>query len=545
MNLLFRIVYAAHANGTHHKLALDALRFLEHPEAEAWRRLFLSEAETYLEGSKAPDKEFKDFKNHVLHVGDTYWGGAPEKVESWYALLVRALRSGTWAEVVWSAGIMSHYYTDPIHPFHTAQSPAENEIHRAVEWSISKSYDALWVVAQQLPPPEIAIGPEPTAIKDHVIAGAERSNAHYEALIAHFDFSRGVVEPTEGLDPVARAIVADLLRYAATGTARLIDRAIAEAGAEPPEVPITARTFIAGLQIPQKWVVRKLADAADRSQVEAMFDELTATGRVEATLPEDDRQVRDLYEAEVAAPRREHAAAERARRRRENPLPQGRIPKLKAAAGKHATAAEPLARLRKRLKAVEAPLATASATTQLAPPVVPPHAPETAREAAPPMPLEAALEAARTAARQAAPRTNLKPSDDIERAPSIGRKTAARLAPLGIRTVADLLAADPVAVTDGLAHSRINASIVTGWQAQARLVMEIPGLRGDHAQLLVGAGLASTTTIAGTDPAKAMAAILRFAASDAGRRILGEDAPPDLERVHAWVGRARVVAQAA
>ena len=119
-----------------------------------------------MEGSKAPDKEFKDFKNHVLHVGDDFWGGAPEKVESWYKMLVRALEDGTWSEAVWAAGIMSHYYTDPIHPFHTAQSPAENEIHRAVEWSISKSYDDLWRTAARLEAPAIKIGTEPAAIKD-------------------------------------------------------------------------------------------------------------------------------------------------------------------------------------------------------------------------------------------------------------------------------------------------------------------------------------------------------------------------------------------
>ncbi len=28
------------------------------------------------------------FKNHVLHVRDNFWGGAPEKVESWYRVLV-------------------------------------------------------------------------------------------------------------------------------------------------------------------------------------------------------------------------------------------------------------------------------------------------------------------------------------------------------------------------------------------------------------------------------------------------------------------------
>ena len=527
MNLLFRIVYAAHATGTHHKLALDALRYLDNPQAKAWRRLFLSEAEVYLEASKIPDKEFKDFKNHVLHVGDNFWGGAPEKVESWYRMLVRALEDGAWGEAVWAAGIMSHYYTDPIHPFHTAQSTAENEIHRAVEWSISKSYDSLWQTAARLEPPPITIGTEQTAIKDHVIAGAELSNSHYETLISHYDFGRGVVEPTEGLDAVARAVVSDLLRYAAVGTARLIDRALAEAAAEPPEVNLTAQTVVAGLKIPAKWVTRRLTDAADRRQVEAMFDELTETGRIEETLPEDDRQVRDLYTAEVLARKRETLAEKRAHRRRENPLPQGQIPKLKSAAGKNGTAAEPLASLRRRLKAVEAPLATKPEDTSAADAPAP----------APPLPTITVPETG--------PRTYLALEDNVERAPSIGPKTAERLYKLGIRTVTDLFAADPADVARRLDLSRIDAAAVTAWQQQARLVVEIPGLRGGQAQLLVGGGLRTVEEIAGTEPTDAMAAVLRFANTDDGRRVLRDAPPPDLEKVHTWIHQARAVKTAA
>ncbi|MEL7049358.1 MAG: DUF4332 domain-containing protein, partial [Pseudomonadota bacterium] len=58
MSLLFKVIYAVHANGTHHKLALDALNDLEVPNAEDWRRVFLKHADLFLEGSKAPDKEF-------------------------------------------------------------------------------------------------------------------------------------------------------------------------------------------------------------------------------------------------------------------------------------------------------------------------------------------------------------------------------------------------------------------------------------------------------------------------------------------------------
>lgn len=47
MNLLFRVLFAAHCRSTHHKLALDALRHLECPRAERWRSLFLKHYAVY------------------------------------------------------------------------------------------------------------------------------------------------------------------------------------------------------------------------------------------------------------------------------------------------------------------------------------------------------------------------------------------------------------------------------------------------------------------------------------------------------------------
>lgn len=304
MSLLFRILRATHARGTHHKLALDALHRLQLPEAEAWERLFLKHADLYMAGAKAPDDDFKDFQNHVLHPRDTYWGGAPEKVASWYGHMVAALKAENWTEAVWCAGVMSHYATDPVHPFHTAQSEAENNIHRAAEWSINRSYDGLWSEAITAHADlDVAIPVGPHWIKDMVCAAADRSNADYEKLIAHYDINRGVVDPPEGLDSIAQALVGELLVYAATLQARLLERAIAEAGVAPPGVTLTLDTILATLAIPVKALLKKLADAGDRRIVEAMYDELKATGRVEANLPEDDRRVRDLHAAEILAPR--------------------------------------------------------------------------------------------------------------------------------------------------------------------------------------------------------------------------------------------------
>lgn len=572
MTLLFRIIYAAHASGTHHKLALDALRTLECEGAENWRRLFLANAQTYLEGAKAPDKEFKDFKNHVLHVRDNYWGGAPEKAESWYKLLVRALKDGNWTEVAWTAGILSHYYTDPIHPFHTAQSEAENNIHRAVEWSISKSYDALRARGLAGPQLEIAVGSDEHWLKDLVIAGAETSNRHYETLIARYDFARGVVDPPEGLDDVCRSAIGGLLVYASTGFGKILDRAIAEAGVTPPEVPLTVATVVAALKMPLKWVIKKLEDAADRRQVEAIYDELMATGSVDASLPEDDRQIRDLYDREVKPLRETVQTRDRVRRRESAPRPQGMLPAV--ARRTQPPAVAPVATaptvVPEAITPIEATQSDATASAVTSVPVIARQRPEVVETdvAAPsgnalapvdvvstavpaaldpdrePHPFDAHVvklvaSAPVTEPTTRAPRFFLAAGDDIEAAPSIGPRTGQRLRDIGITTVAELLAAEAEAIAELLDTRHITAAAVEDWQCQSRLVMEIPELRGTHAQLLVGAGLRTADDVADADPASVQAAVLRFATTRDGQRILREGAPPDLEKITAWLENAR------
>src|SRR5262245_62108729 len=254
MNLLYRIVYAAHANGTHHKLALDALARVQGTDAERWQNLFLQHAKTYLDGSKAPDNEFKDFKNHVLHVRDEYWGGAPEKAEEWYGVLLEKLRANAWSEAVYAAGVLSHYFTDPIHPFHTGQTEAENSIHRAVEWSISRSYGKLRALGEaRHAGMKIAVPSADGWLKRFVCVNAEFANRYYEKLIAGYDIHIGAVRPEEGLDNIGEGVVAELLIYAAKAFGAVLDRAITQSGATAPDVGLTAETFLATLNMPSKW----------------------------------------------------------------------------------------------------------------------------------------------------------------------------------------------------------------------------------------------------------------------------------------------------
>jgi hypothetical protein len=523
MTLLFRVLYAAHAKGTHHKLALDALNQLQSPDAELWRRLFLKHASVYLQGSKAPDDEFKDFKNHVLHVRDDFWGGAPVKARAWYTHLVDALERQDWQTAAHCAGVLSHYVTDPIQPFHTAQSEAENNIHRAAEWSISKSYDDLKsLAARELPKPAIAITEAGNWLELLICATATEANRHYEKLIAHYDIHRGVVDPPSGLDMVSRRIVAGLIGLAAATFGAVLQRAIAEARVAPPQVSLSVESVLATLQVPARWVVNKLADRHERRLVQRMYDELKATGTVEDNLPEDDRMVRDLHAAEVVAQRpRPDAAArfaftpsgramntvERARRGRV--LASARqvtsVPVIAPAVADQST---PVAERRSPVSSV---------------PQVPARAVEPSAEGVP----------------DDADRIHLHIEQDVVDAPSIGPRTAARLNAVGIDTVDDLLKAHPIALAARLDDRHLTEATVTEWQDQARLVCTVPGLRGTGAQLLTGAGYRSLDAIADADADKLCADVLSFASGNDGQRVLRNGDPPDIAKIKAWVESAR------
>ncbi|MEL6289349.1 MAG: DUF4332 domain-containing protein [Pseudomonadota bacterium] len=556
--LLFRLLRATHARGTHHKLALDALLHLRGPGRDAWRRLFLSHAELYLEGAKAPDREFKDFTNHVLHVRDGYWGGAAEKAMRWYDHVVDALVAGDFPRAVYAAGVLSHYYTDPIMPFHTAQSDAENTIHRAVEWSVSKSYDALMAqMRRDFPMPDVPIEDRVDWLADLVCDGAELSNTFYERLIANYDFDRGVVDPPAGLNGRSSRFMAQLIAYAQVGQARILDRAFADAGVAPPEVSLTAKTVVAGLQIPIKWVLRRMDDAADRQAVEAIYDELQSTGGVERTLPEDERVVRDGFRrqvGEVSATARpefrpphrdgvfDYASALNARVPKVNEDADADASDVVAAETHHPASARASVTEAKADMAKAADAAKPSAQTTSTPledddPVAQLRARAKEMSAAD----EAGIsDKAAAADRPAGPFTyRLAIDDDVEDGPSVGPKTALRLNKIGIVTVRDLLEADPSETADALDVGYITPALVADWQTQAQLQCEVPELTGTASQLAVGAGVRTCRALAEMDADDLHALVRAFAETSEGTRLLRDRPAPARKKIARWIANAR------
>lgn len=295
MNLLELVIIAHRCRSTHHYIAFDALQLLKGDDASDWKNLLLKHHTDLLKGAKAPDSEFKDFQNHVLHVGDGEWGGARDAAMEWYGKAVAALREKKWSNAAYALGVLTHYYADPIQPFHTGQTEEEGAIHRAVEWSIAKSRDTIKALIDLRGYPQVYAGTETGFVADMVLAGAQYSNPHYQTFIDHYDLHKGAANPPEGLDQTLLDILADLVAYATAGVAVLFERAFAEAAVKPKKVDLDLPGYFAALDIPIRKITRRMADAKDRKKVQAMYEEFVETGKVIKTLPADDKKIRALH----------------------------------------------------------------------------------------------------------------------------------------------------------------------------------------------------------------------------------------------------------
>ena len=498
--LLRKVVLAHKCRSTHHYIAMEALSLMTGEHADGWRDLLLALHDDIMRGAKAPDETFKDFKNHVLHISEGEWGGARDAANTWYARAVMALREKKWAEGAYALGVMSHYFADPVQPFHTAQTEAEGTIHRALEWSIAKSRAEIARRIDDMGYPEISAGTGPGFVSDLVRKGAELSNPYYQVFIDHYDLERGIANPPDGLDETLLNAVAKLVAFATAGCALLFSRAAAEAGVVPKKVNISVRGYLATLDVPIEWVAKKLDDADTRRTVLAMHKEYLATGKVVKSLPDDDKAIRKLHASEVRRMSLRELDAEPA-----------------AETGtKHVAREADAGERPKRQRSVPAKRPRADAPKK---PVFRLSDPDVK---------------AATAARDRITRDS-----DVERAPSIGSRTAKRLNRAGVITVGDLLDAEPDTLAMTLAAQHIDGCIVRDWQDQTRLQMAMPHLRVHDVEMLVGSGIRSPEALAAASArdllklAKAQFAELRQT------RTIDADLAPDEKEVGGWISAAK------
>lgn len=595
MNLLELVIIAHRCRSTHHYIAFDALQLLGGDHAGDWKNLLLKHHTALLKGAKAPDAEFKDFQNHVLHVEDGEWGGARDAAMEWYGKAVAALRAEKWSKAAYALGVLTHYYADPIQPFHTAQTEEEGAIHRALEWSIAKSRDTIKALIDLRGYPHVHAGAETGFVADMVLAGAKYSNPHYQTFIDHYDLHKGVANPPEGLDQTLLDILADLIAYATSGVAVLFQRAFAEAAVKPPKVDLDLPGYFAALDIPIRRITKRMADAKDRKTVQAMYDEFVETGKVIKTLPADDKKIRALHCKQILRQPVEWLDAMPIRPigTKHVPLPEHPQPvtyELKvvpiakdsstlapertptitpdpevfedvqtaepiAAAEPISTPPPPEQQATEIASAAEAMLAELNAVDAPEPDTDP--EPESVEAVTEPViepvevaietPVEAPLEASDTAdtpPSEPEPETEmgtkLSRGSPVVDAPSIGPKTAKRLETVNIYTIGDLLDADVEETATALNVRYIKAKTLTDWQDQTRLMVDAPGLRVLDSQILVGAGIRNVDDLARASAKTVLNAATSFLDTPQGARVLwGGENNVDRQEVEGWIGLAK------
>jgi hypothetical protein len=548
MTLLERVIRNHRCRSTHHFIAFDALSLIGGEDGEAWKSLFLVHHEHLLKGAKAPDAEFKDFKNHVLHVGEGEWGGARAKATEWYARGVELLGKKRWSEAAYAFGVLSHYYADPIQPFHTGQTEAEGVIHRAVEWSIAKSRGEIDARIEANGYPAFDVPGGMGFVSDMVRQGAELSHAYYDVFIDHYDIDAGVADPPSGLDETMRAAIAELVAYATAGFAAILSRAFQEAAVAPPKVNLTLQGYIETLDIPLRWITAKLEDAGDRRTVEKMYAEFQKTGKVIKSLPADDKAIRALHAREVRRiPLKQLNAEEIAPLGTQNEdrlaaapepeeikaAPVDDVPPTELAEmARRDTARVPgrgLLGTRKRLAAAEPEIADTEVEIEA-----------DANEPIAELPVAASPPSAETDGGDEPRRmASITRDDPVVDAPSIGRKTAKQLARAGITTIGDLLDCDADMVELELNIRHITSEAIRIWQDQTQLMMDVPGLRVHDAQLLVGAGITTREDLANASAHTIFELATEFLSTPEGERVLRDDQVLHEDEVEEWIGMAQ------
>lgn len=129
----------------------------------------------------------------------------------------------------------------------------------------------------------------------------------------------------------------------------------------------------------------------------------------------------------------------------------------------------------------------------------------------------------------------LSRTSHIEKAPSIGPRTAELLEAIGIRTVEDLMSMTADRISEKLNLRRMTPQVIQQWQHQSRLVCQIPELRGHDAQILVACGITTPEELASKNPSSLLSIVEPFAHTKEGERIIRSGRIPDLAEVTEWV----------
>lgn len=116
----------------------------------------------------------------------------------------------------------------------------------------------------------------------------------------------------------------------------------------------------------------------------------------------------------------------------------------------------------------------------------------------------------------------------------LGPRAAGRLATVGVRTVADLLAAKPHAAAD----RQFSAETIAGWQREARLIVSLPELGSRAARILAAIEVASAERLARSTPTELIAKAEALWRDSESQSWLGTMMKPSTREICEWISLA-------
>lgn len=154
----------------------------------------------------------------------------------------------------------------------------------------------------------------------------------------------------------------------------------------------------------------------------------------------------------------------------------------------------------------------------------------------------------------------LSRSSRIEEAPSMDDAMAARLRRVGVHTVGNLLDSSPEKVSlkleetsdedfyrqqgmrSGVSRDKssryVSPKRVARWQAESRLVCEVPNVRAFDSRVMVGCGIRTPRRLGKLTPRKLAKRVEQFLQTERGRQVLRSGNGYEVARITSWIVEA-------
>jgi len=507
---------------------MDALKKLRTPPAQRLGNLLLKYHDHYLEGAHAPDWRFKDFENHAIHADDDLGGGAAGKCREWLDKTRGYLNAGQWRKATYACGVLSHYFTDPIMPLHTARGPSGSQVHRPFAWSVFKAYDSIDQLAQaSQSSAEFQFAADESWIGKAVLAVAQISNRHFSLLLKSYEISGATEPPEYGLTRESQESLATLFAMAIDGWAAVLTRIADEVTVELPSVSLAIPTALAAVDMPLAWLMRRFSEASTRRAVTSLLREHARKGAVVRHPAEEVQTVPGVNAATVVVESESQSVTADDLRLQavENCMVSGNDTGADTViADLGAPVFLSLAEARARMKGY----------SYSAPCELPDLSKENVLLRLGTVPVQS-----NSTNREHRPRNVIHSGSQLIESPSIGPKTAKRFERIGVRTIGEFVALSPDMLEAQLGTRWITAQLISDWQDQARLVCEVPELNGLYAQMLVAVGCRTAWQLRTANPNGLVAQLGQFCQTSEGQQILSMASLPTVDDTSRWIESAR------